>query len=185
MISGHNVLSLHAPAGRTLKSVTWEIEGAIASREIDENGFVNTPLPNPLIDRPGPGTTEAVVSLGWDARAGTHWVTTHAETPTAPDDPPDGAGDRALRRAAGKAVRVEGIVRERGTREPVAGARVRDTKAVGAKSPAVRTDKAGRYAFDSPPGKVGAEVIDLPGRRGTATRRPSNHRGPGPAGPTV
>ena len=43
------------------------------------------------------------------------------------------------------------------------GARVRDTKAVGAKSLAVRTDKAGRYAFNSPPGKVGAEVTDLPG----------------------
>ena len=142
-ISGKNVLSLQAPAGMTLQSITWEIDGTIASQKIDENGYVNTPLPNPLIDRPGPGTTGAVVSFGWDGRAGTHSVTTHAETPTAPDDPPGGAGDRAQAPAAGKAVRVEGIVRERGTGEPVAGARVRVTKAVGAKDLVVAPTKRG------------------------------------------
>ena len=54
-------------------------------------------------------------------------------------------------------------MRERGTGEPVAFARVRVRKAGGSKGLAVRTDEAGRYAFNSPPGKVGAEVTDLPG----------------------
>jgi protocatechuate 3,4-dioxygenase beta subunit len=161
VIGGHNVLSLQAPAGRTLQSVTWEIEGTIASQEIGENGFVNTPFPNPLIDRPGPGTTEAVVSFSWDGRDGERSVTAHAEMPTSQDDPPD--GDRAEAPAAGMAVRVEGVVRERGTGEPVAGALVRITKAGGSKGLAVHTDEAGRYAFNSTPGKVGAEVTDLPG----------------------
>jgi hypothetical protein len=75
VIGGHERFRLQAPPGKAFRKIVWEIEGAIAKQEVSaERGFVNTPLPNPLVVRTPADTTESIVEFYWDGSGGQHSI---------------------------------------------------------------------------------------------------------------
>ena len=70
VVGGRERFRLQAPPGLVFREVVWEIEGAIAKQEVGaERGFVNTPLPRPLVSRPAGDATESIVAFFWDGTA--------------------------------------------------------------------------------------------------------------------
>ena len=75
VIGGRERFRLQAPEGKAFREIVWKIEGAIAKQEVSLNrGFVNTPLPNPLVVRPPEDSTESIVEFYWGAAGGRHSI---------------------------------------------------------------------------------------------------------------
>jgi hypothetical protein len=75
VIGGRERFRLQAPPGKAFREIVWEIAGAIASQEVSsDRGFVNTPLPNPLVVRPPEDATESIVDFYWNGAGGEHSI---------------------------------------------------------------------------------------------------------------
>ena len=156
---GGECYRLQAPPGRTFRAITWGIRGAIADQTFTEEEGRTTSFPCPrIVHFPG-GATESIAEFFYGRDETSVRVTALYTDGTAAK-----AGDRLeVGLPLRKAVRVEGVVRERGSGAPIAGARVSvSTPSTPGRGYPIRADDRGRYAFYSLPGKASVDVTEMP-----------------------